>query len=159
SPEDASRWYPGAGIYRNVWLVKTAPVHVGYNGTYVTTSRVEASDAMLNIVVNVENQASAAAKVTLEHQIFDLGADGQKGKSIGDVIVDDLDLPANGSNTNHATALIVHPKLWSTTNPSRYVVVTSILQQGKLLDRYETPFGIRTIQFTTDNGFLLNGEK
>src|SRR6202012_31548 len=68
SPADASRWYPGAGIYRNVWLVKTTPVHVDYNGTYVMTTRVEASDAMVNILVNVKNQTDAVAKVTIENQ-------------------------------------------------------------------------------------------
>jgi len=159
SPADASRWYPGAGIYRNVWLVKTAPVHVGYNGTYVTTPRVEASDALVNILVNVENQTGTAAKVSVENEIFELGTDGQKGKSVADPVSNDLDLAANSSSSNRTTILVAHPKLWSTTKPSRYAVVTSIEQQGKLLDRYETPFGIRTIQFTTDNGFLLNGRR
>ena len=72
NPPDSSRWYPGGGIYRNVWLVKTAPVHVAHWGTYVTTPDVSATSATVKIQVTVDNDADAAAAVTVKNEIFEL---------------------------------------------------------------------------------------
>ena len=167
NPKDSSRWYPGGGIYRNVWLTKTAPVHVGQWGVQVTTSRV--SDAAVNVAINVslENQTAAAADLKVGTRVFGLTADGKRDKEIKVI-------PAPGGpaefcgrvtcQANSATNIwnhfqIPHPKLWSPISPNRYLAVTTVSQGDAVLDKVETPFGLRTIQFTADNGFLLNGER
>jgi len=159
NPPDSSRWYPGGGIYRNVWLVKTAPVHVGHWGTYVTTPEVGAQAATVKIQVNVQNETDADSAVTVKNEIFELAANGARGKSIASLATAGVKIAARQSQVSEGQIIIPHPKLWSIEKPRRYIVVTSIGQNGKPVDRYETPFGIRTIQFTADHGFLLNGQR
>jgi beta-galactosidase len=159
NPENSSRWYPGGGIYRNVWLVKTAPVHVAHWGVYVTTPRVEAGAAAVNVSVCVDNDTETAAAVTVKNEIFELGADGARGRSVAATAADGLKIAPRQSAAAQSQAAVEKPRLWSLESPHRYMVVTSIGQDGKLVDRYETPFGIRTIEFTAANGFLLNGKR
>ena len=159
NPPDSSRWYPGGGIYRNVWLVKTAPVHVAHWGTYVTTPEISAKAATVKIQVNVDNETASDATVTVKNEIFELNANGAKGKSVASLTAAGVKIAAHQSQTSDGQINIPHPKFWSIEKPQRYVAVTSIEQDGKLVDSYETPFGIRTIQFTADNGFLLNGKR
>jgi beta-galactosidase len=159
NPPNSSRWYPGGGIYRNVWLVKTAPVHLTHWGTYVTTPLIGPAAATVKIQVSADNDADAAAVVTVKNEIFELGADGSKGKPIASLATDGVNIAAHQSQSSTGQIILDHPKLWSLENPQRYVVVTSIEQDGKLVDRDETPFGIRTIEFTKTDGFLLNGQR
>jgi beta-galactosidase len=169
NPSDSSRWYPGGGIYRNVWLVKTAPVHIAHWGVYVTTPEVSDKSAMVKIQVNVDNDSGSAASVTMKNEIFELNADGTRSKrAVASTVphgattmdvVPWLELSTGKTGALAASVEIPKPKLWSLDNPQRYVVVTSIQQNGKTVDSMETPFGIRTIQFTADNGFLLNGKR
>jgi beta-galactosidase len=159
NPPDSSRWYPGGGIYRNVWLVKTAPVHVAHWGAYVTTPEVSAKSATVKIQVAVDNDTDADAGVSVKNEIFELNADGGKGKSVGALAIDSLKISARQSGTSRSQIELASPKLWSLENPQRYAVVTTILQDGKTMDSQETPFGVRTIEFTVTNGFLLNGRR
>jgi beta-galactosidase len=164
NPKDSSRWYPGGGIYRNVWLTKTAPVHVGQWGVQVKTAGISNSQATIEITVNLENNSPAPESVVVDHAIYQLGLDGSRGKQVST-----LELVAGPrttlvySNAVKSSELVVgvtgSPKLWSIEKPNRYLVVTTVEQDGKVIDRVETTFGIRTIQFTADNGFLLNGER
>ena len=159
NPPDSSRWYPGGGIYRNVWLVKTAPVHVAHWGTYVTTPEVSAKAATVKIQVTVNNETASNQVVTVKNEIFELDANATRGKSIASLATEGVKIAAHESQSAESRITFNDPKLWSIEQPQRYVVVTSIEQDGKLVDRYETPFGIRTIRFTADNGFLLNGKR
>ena len=159
NPPDSSRWYPGGGIYRNVWLVKTAPIHIAHWGTYVTTPEISARAAMVKILVNVDNEMSSDSAVTVKNEIFELAANGDRGKSVATLTNAGVKVGARQSQPYLSQIAIPNPKLWSIETPQRYVVVTSIEQYGKVLDNYETPFGIRTIRFTSDNGFLLNGRR
>jgi len=159
SPPDSSRWYPGAGIYRNVWLVKTAPVHITHDGTFVTTPNITSSVADVQIVANVINQSSSTEPVSVKNEIYRLKENGQRGSSVASLATTDLNIAAGCKTNSTFHILIKHPMLWSVSQPNRYLVVTSIEQQGKVLDRYETPFGIRSIEFTVTNGFLLNGQR
>ncbi len=158
-PAQSSRWYPGAGIYRNVWLVKTGTVHVGHWGTFVTTPKVTASAATVNVSVKIMNDAENPASVSIKNEIYELKDDGKHGKLVDTAVAGDLGLAAHGSADKTASIEVKKPRLWSIAHPQRYAVVTSVEQKGKLLDQYETPFGIRTIEFTVDNGLLLNGER
>ena len=163
NPPQSSRWYPGAGIYRNVWLVKTSPVHVAQWGTFVTTPVVGPDLATANIDVVVQNDTAAAANVLVGTSVFVADADGHP---TGDAVVTTTPVAPRGRGIAAGKQSMVsqnlpiaHPKLWSLKTPQRYVAVTTVTQDGHPVDRYETPFGIRTIQFTADNGFLLNGER
>ena len=159
NPPNSSRWYPGGGIYRNVWLVKTAPVHVAHWGTYVTTPVIGPAAATVKIQASVENDADAESAVTVKHEIFELGADGGKGPSIASISIDGIKIAARQSQSSTGQIVLNNPKLWSLEKPQRYVVVTSVSQDGNVVDTYETPFGIRTIEFTGTTGFLLNGQR
>jgi beta-galactosidase len=158
NPEQSSRWYPGGGIYRNVWLVKTAPVRVAHWGTAVTTPEVTEKSATVKVKVNLNNSTDTEAAVSVKNEIFELKADGSRGKSVGSVAAGDLKIPANQSAASESEAVVKSPKLWSLEKPRRYVVVTTVQQNGNAVDVYETPFGIRTIEFTVDKGFFLNGQ-
>ncbi len=159
NPADSSRWYPGGGIYRNVWLVKTAPVHVGQWGTCVTTPEISATAATVKIQVSLDNDEDLDSAVSVKNEIHELDERGNQGKAIASIATD-VKVPAHKSQAIEAPLLAVnHPRLWSIRKPQRYVAVTLVEQNGKLMDRYETPFGIRTIKFDSGQGFFLNGER
>ena len=160
NPADSSRWYPGGGIYRNVWLVKTAPVHIGHWGTYVTTPKVSKQAATIALKVQVENHSAIPSVVTVATRIFELDSEGKpRGGAMVTMGKSTLSTAPSGTGTAMLTAELSNPKLWGLTKPNRYVAVTALEQNGQTLDIYETPFGIRTFQFTADNGFLLNDER
>jgi beta-galactosidase len=158
NPPASSRWYPGGGIARNVWLSKTSPVHVNHWGTYVTTPLVNRTNATVQIQVTVNNDADSDTGISVKNEIFELGLNGEKGGSVGQARTNGLEIAAHGSGTFETETDIEDPKLWSLENPQRYVIVTSIEKNGECLDTYETPFGIRTIKFDADKGFFLNGQ-
>ncbi|HEY9509036.1 MAG TPA: beta-galactosidase GalB [Verrucomicrobiae bacterium] len=159
NPPDSSRWYPGGGIYRNVWLVKTSPVHIGHWGTFVTTPQVNANEATVKLQVRLENDSKLPATVLVRNEIFELDHKGRRGHAIAAVTMDGLEIRTGDAEISSGQIRFKHPKLWSIEKPQRYVAVTSVEQNGKIVDRYETPFGIRTIEFTVENGFLLNGKR
>ncbi len=158
NPPDSSRWYPGGGIYRNVWLLKTGPVHVAHWGTYVTTPEINPSAATVKIQVTLDNDTDTATTVLVKNEIFKLETDNIKGESVASTTTDGVQIAPHNSQPVQAQAIVKNPLLWNLNKPQRYVVVTSIEQNGKMLDYYETPFGIRTIEFDPDKGFFLNGE-
>jgi beta-galactosidase len=159
NPPNSSRWYPGGGIYRNVWLIKTAPVHVGHWGVYVTTPAVEAGSATVNVRVSVQNESATACAVTVKNTLYELEVGGARGRAIATTESDGVIIGARQTAASENRVVVPKPRLWSIEAPNRYVVVTAIQQDGKAVDCYETPFGIRTIEFTADNGFLLNGRR
>jgi beta-galactosidase len=159
NPPDSSRWYPGGGIYRNVWLVKTDPVHIRHWGTFITSS-VTGNTATVSLKAQVENASPVQANLRCATDIYESNAEGEKsGRPILSLVPADLKLAPHSSAEATLVGSISRPRLWSVKKPNRYIAVTRIEQTGKLADTYETPFGIRTLQFTTDNGFLLNGER
>jgi beta-galactosidase len=159
----SSRWYPGGGVYRNVWLVKAAAVHVAKWGTYVTTPTVSPASAAVGLKVTVDNASAAAADVTVATEIFELDAHGGKGSAaVASIAPVALSIPAGQSATAATSGAIPNPKLWGVglhQRPNRYVAVTTVRQGGAAVDVYETPFGVRTLTFDPDAGFLLNGER
>ncbi|HTS16121.1 MAG TPA: beta-galactosidase GalB [Verrucomicrobiae bacterium] len=159
SPPESSRWYPGAGIYRNVWLVETAPVHLSHWGTFVTTPEVDSSLATVRIKTRVDNETGDDAGVTVKNEIFELKPNGDKGRRVNSLTTNSLQISPHRTVSNEVQVVIRNPRLWSVAEPQRYVVVSSLVRDGRLVDRVETPFGIRTIQFTINNGFLLNGQR
>lgn len=159
NPRASSRWYPGGGIYRNVWLVKTSPVHVAHWGTAVTTPKVTPDLATVHVRYTLDNSSSADTTVSVGHELYALKADGHRGSHVATIPATEVSLPAHQSLVGEADTSIASPKLWSLEKPNRYLVVTTVQHADQTLDTYETPFGVRTIEFTVDNGFLLNGQR
>ena len=152
APEDqSSRWYPGAGIYRNVWLDVTGPVHVARWGTYITTPDVSADKAAVAIRTEIQNRGSQPARVTLETSIVD--ADG---KTVNRAATDQT-IAAAGKQSAEQKIDITKPQRWGINRPYLYRAVSVVRDGKRELDRYVTPFGVRTIEFDVQKGFLLNG--
>lgn len=162
NPPDSSRWYPGAGIYRNVWLVKTQPLHVGQWGTQLTTPEVSLESATVDLKVTVDNDSRQTATVSVATEIFALDANDKKvGSAAATIAPVDLQIPPGGSAVADGSGTIANPKLWGpppTQRPNRYVAVTTVMEDGKAVDDYETPFGIRTLKFDPNAGVFVNGE-
>jgi len=154
-----SRWYPGAGIYRHVWLVKTNPVHVANWGTYITTPEVNDNAAKVNLAVTVANESQKQQQAGVRTVVYELDSFNRYSTKIISSTSTNIALNA-GDQKDIASQLIVpNPKRWSLEKPQRYVAITTISVAGKTVDTYTTPFGIRTLEFTARNGFLLNGKR
>ncbi|HWW75477.1 MAG TPA: beta galactosidase jelly roll domain-containing protein, partial [Pyrinomonadaceae bacterium] len=126
NPPDSSRWYPGGGIYRNVWLVKTAPVHVAHWGTYVTTPEVTPQSATVNVRVTLDNDSDAPADVTILTRLWELGPEGQVGaRPVAHSAVTRLSVAARGRTTRAADINVRRPRLWDTRRPSLYAALTT----------------------------------
>ena len=145
---ESSRWYPGAGLYRNVHLVETEPIHVPVWGTQLTTPHVAADYASVRLLTTVENADTALLRI--ETRIVDAEGREVACRERNTRIV-------HGSPVEqHFT--IDHPHLWSPETPYLYKAITRIYAAGRLQDTYETSFGVRSIEFVADKGFYLNGE-
>ena len=145
----SSRWYPGAGLYRNVHVVTTEKIHVPVWGTQITTPYVKdeyASVCLRTTILNAEK-----TELTVVTDIMD--ADGQV-----------VSTKTNKGVINHGQPftqnfIVERPKLWSPETPVLYKVVSKIYSGDTLLDTYSTRFGIRTIEYIADKGFYLNGKR
>lgn len=154
-----ARWYSGGGIYRNVWLVKTDPIHVAHWGTFVTTSDVSPKSASVNIEVELENHTDKDVRAQIVTDIYELDSldcIGEKTASFDDVWTE---LKAGKQTKAQITGTIEHPLYWDIQTPHRYLAINKVIVDGKIKDTYNTSFGIRTIEFTPKNGFLLNGKR
>lgn len=162
NPNNSSRWYPGGGIYRNVWLTTTHPVHVGQYGTYITAKDISKSSARVDLSVTLNNDSQADATVKVVTELFELDAEGHKsGKAVASITSPKSKVYAGQSVAADGFVTLKNPKLWGpkpTQTPNLYLAVTSVLQNGKIIDRYETRFGIRSIEMNPDKGIFVNGE-
>lgn len=160
NPDDASRWYPGSGIYRNVWLVKTSRVHVEQWGTFVRNVQVRPEEAVMEMGVNIENHAGKDVKVSLQTSVY---LQDKSGEPIGEVVTQSVAKDIAIKEGSWASARfqfnVNNPKLWDIDTPDCYVAINRVFMDGEEVDTYRTPFGIRTIEFTHDQGFMLNGRK
>lgn len=160
NPDDTSRWYPGSGIYRNVWLVKTSPVHVEQWGTFVRNQQVDSEIAVMEMGVNIENHAGKDVQVKLQTSVYLQGKDGRPvGEEVAQSMAKNIAIKKDSWSSARFQFKINKPKLWDIDTPNCYVAVSRVFIDGKEMDSYETPFGIRTIEFTHDQGFMLNGQK
>jgi len=151
APEaDASRWYPGAGIYRNVWLDTTGPVHVARWGTYVRTPLVSDDAATVAVTTELNNRLDHEAAVEVRLSILD-----EAGKPVTSSTTQ-AQVPAAGSSNAAAYLSIPRPQRWDVEQPHLYSLVTEVIEGSKVVDRITTPFGVRSIAFDRERGFLLN---
>ncbi|UTA56112.1 DUF4982 domain-containing protein [Lysobacter soli] len=163
NPPESARWYPGAGLYRNVWLVKSDPVHVAHWGTRVTTPQVSKESATIALEVSIDNDSPQNSDVTASTDIFELDANGERrGSAVARIDHGRARIPKTSSATLAASTTLANPRLWGpppTQQPNRYVAVTTVSRGGRAIDRVETPFGIRTIRFDANEGLFVNGER
>jgi len=147
SKQPNSRWYSGSGIYRNVWLVITNKTHIDHWGTYITTPKVaqQSADIVINTKIN-NGENNHSVKTT----IYD---------AAGKIVATKTgSISANNTNDISQTISLTRPHLWSLDDPYLYKAVTQLQVNGKVVDDYETPFGIRYFEFNSEKGFLLNGK-
>jgi beta-galactosidase len=181
-----SRWYPGAGLYRNVWLVKTAPVHVGHWGVYVTTPSVTDERGQVKLVVTVDNQSAQQTDAIVYAGIYEIAPDGALGKKVATSGGVETKLAAKASGKVELAVTVERPKRWDLATPNRYLARTTVwvggqltadydspedfvqavqrkdpprIKGGQVVDTYDQPFGFRTIEFTARDGFKLNSRR
>lgn len=154
NPEVLSiRWYPGAGIYRNVWLETKNPVHVKHWGTHISTPKISEKKAEVTIETKLENKSnSLPKKFTLLTTIYDENGNNITSNS------NEIDFKNSKTATIEQNLTVLNPQLWDFETPHLYKAVTKILKKDVEIDQYETRFGIRTIEFSKE-GFFLNGRK
>jgi beta-galactosidase len=145
-------FYEGAGIYRHVWLVRTAPLHVKKWGT-LARATVKAGAATVAIRTEVENQGPAAQAVSVVSTVLD-----PAGKIVGKVATTSFAIAEWGEHTTEQHVPVAKPSFWSLEKRNLYRVVTEVESAGVVTDRYETRFGIRTLRFDADKGFFLNDQ-
>ncbi len=139
-----SRWYPGAGLYRNVHLVETDPIHIPTFGILVRTPKVSKEYAQVTIEVDVQDGVE-----TISHQPSDISIQTDilyNGKVVATI------------EGQEGVAEVIEPQLWSPEDPNLYIARTRVLRDKEILDKKETRFGIRSISYTAERGFELNGE-
>ena len=153
SKQPNSRWYAGSGIYRHVRLTLANPLHVGQWGTFVTTPRADSANALVQIRTTVDNGHASARRATLRSTIVD--AAGREVARIDTA----FDVAAGGQVELQQQLPIALPQLWSVESPSLYTLRTRVLEGSRAVDDYTTTFGVRSIAFDKDRGFLLNGKR
>jgi beta-galactosidase len=163
NPAESARWYPGAGLYRNVWLTVADPVHVAHWGTVVRTPQVSAEAAQVELAVTVDNDGKDAATLDVSMQLYALDDNGKRtAPVVATLPVQRVSVNARSSATANANTRVTQPRLWGPLpqqRPNRYLAVTTISRNGKVVDTQETPFGIRTLRFDANQGMFVNGEK
>jgi beta-galactosidase len=152
SAQPNSRWYSGSGIYRHVRVVVTDPAHVSHWGVFVTTPEVSNASAKVSIHTRVANESSRSAGVTVETTLLDKG--GNKAGAAQSTLT-----IAPGKEDQAAQEIAVaNPALWSPDSPALYRAVSTLRKDGKIIDQVTTPFGIRSLAWSSDKGLLLNGK-
>jgi len=156
---DASQFegwfYEGAGIYRHVWLVKTAPLAIAPDGTFVYSqfkNNVPGNTVEIRIQTWVLNAQTNAARAKVRYEII-----GPEGKAVASD-KESAELKPWAQRAVRSEISFHSPELWSPESPRLYQLITTVESDGKTVDRQETAFGIRTVAFAPDKGFLLNGK-
>jgi beta-galactosidase len=151
--DSSSRWYPGSGIYRNVWLTTRNPVHVAHWGTYVTTPDINENEAVVRVETEIENTGDSAENITLETSIINASGNVVTNSRI------EGGVEGNKKQKFEQKLIVKNPQIWDIENPAMYKVVSQVIKNGEIVDEYETPFGIRTFKFDANKGFSLNGRQ
>jgi len=147
-----SRWYSGSGIYRHVWMMVTNPVHVAQWGTVITTPVVSAKKATVLVKILVKNETASTQNIVVKTILWN-----KSSKKAGNGQAQ-IELAANSEKEITQTINVSNPLLWTPETPNLYQAQIQVLQDKKVLDDTKTNFGIRSIKFTAENGFQLNGK-
>lgn len=145
-----SRWYPGAGLYRNVHIITKNKTHIPIWGVHITTPEIQSKFAKVDI--NTEFVSENIENIEVETEIFN-----PKGEKVAQNKVKSSQYTSN--NTINQQIFIDFPQLWDIKQPNLYKAITKLYKNGKLEDQTETTFGIRSIEVKPNDGFYLNGKK
>jgi beta-galactosidase len=155
-----SRWYPGAGLYRNVWLVKTSQLHIANNGVFCSTPEIKKERGMLSVEAEVESHINDPLPVTIKALVYKLNDKFELSSApVAESAVVTATIPAMEGHDFRFDIPVKDPVLWDITKPELYRVAVIVMQGTTVTDRYETNFGFRTLNFTARDGFLLNGRR
>lgn len=163
NPPHSARWYPGGGLYRNVWLTKTNKVHVGQWGTFVTARNISKSSTTIDISVLIENLTDSEKAVEVSTRIYELDEQLKPGtRSVALFPAIRMNISSGQTSVAEGSVKLKNPKLWGPPpeqKPNLYLAITEIFADGLPVDRYETRFGIRTVEFDPAKGVIVNGER
>lgn len=148
-----SRWYSGSGIYRNVKLIKTGEVFIDVWGNHIMSSEVSEKSAVIEIATEIVNSLAQDTEAKVHAEVKD-----SKGQVVGQVETK-VKLSANAKSNTQNNIQIANPNLWSIDDPALYELKVSVFVDGKLTDQTVQKTGIRSIAFSTEKGFELNGEQ
>ncbi len=155
-----SRWYPGAGIYRNVWLVRKSQVHLAYNGIFCTTPEITKERGMLSVEAEAENHLDQPALVTVKAVVFKAGEiTGRDNKPVSDQVSATATVPASSTHRFRLDIEVKNPALWNLDDPELYKVAVTLRDRNEISDSDEAVFGFRTVDFTARDGLYLNGKR
>jgi beta-galactosidase len=146
------RWYSGSGIYRHVWMITTDPVHVAHWGVSIATPEVSSKKATVQLTTLIKNETAVSQSVVLKTQLWDANS-----KSAGNSQMK-VELPANSQKDITQTIPVAYPALWTPETPNLYQAQIQLIKEKQIIDDTKTPFGIRSIKYTAENGFQLNGK-
>jgi beta-galactosidase len=153
SKQKNSRWYSGSGIYRHVWLKVKNPIHIKNWGVAISTPEVTNEKAIVQVKTIVKNETASPQSILLATSIAN-----KKGNSVANADIK-IELQANEEKEVTQNFLVKNPALWSPETPNLYATNINIKQGNTNLDLITKDFGIRTIKFSAENGFVLNGKK
>jgi len=153
SQQPNSRWYSGSGIYRKVRLIKTGRVFVDHWGTFITTPEIDTASATVVVVSSIKNSGYPEARVEVTTSVRNAAGETiSSGHS-------EVTLAGNSVHEIRQELRVPSPVLWSVDNPYLYKAVTTIKSKNNIIDKTETPFGIRSFYFDSREGFFLNGKR
>ena len=153
-----SRWYPGAGIYRNVWLVKTGQVQVKHWSARMRTACLTESTARLDLSLEVENHLDKDVEAVVKGEVYELDSTDCFGRRVLRLPAQEVRLSARSAQAVKLEDELDDYKRWDIGSPNRYVARLTVSVGGQVTDRYDVPFGIRETEFSRQ-GFFLNGRK
>jgi beta-galactosidase len=147
-----SRWYSGSGIYRHVWMIVTNSIHVKHWGVGITTSDVSSNKATVTIKTVVRNESSLPQKVTLHTRLTRAVAVNAGNNKAS------IEIPAHSESEIAQTFTVIKPLLWTPETPHLYQARIQVDANKRIVDEITTSFGVRSIRFSVENGFELNGK-
>lgn len=162
NPQASARWYPGGGLYRDIYLTTANKVHVGQWGGTVRTPQVSKEQATVNLSLTLDNDGDRPAQVDVATALYALDAKGKRtGRPVATIARQSTSIAPGEKAMLNGSATLANPRLWGpppTQQPNRYVAVSTVTQGGKVIDTHETRFGVRDIKFDPDKGVIVNGE-
>ncbi|WP_255485168.1 glycoside hydrolase family 2 TIM barrel-domain containing protein [Mucilaginibacter sp. X5P1] len=147
-----SRWYSGSGIYRHVWVMVTDAVHIANWGVSITTPDVSPKKATVEIKTLIKNETGLPQSVVVSTRLQDANAKDAGNNQIS------VEVGPNSEKEICQSIIVVNPRLWTPEVPYLYDAKTQVVQNKKVVDGTKTNFGIRSIKFSAENGFQLNGK-
>ncbi len=155
STKGRSRWYTGGGLYRDVHLVLKDSVAVARNGVFISTPKISEQNAEVSVQVEVEGMRGKSKNVTVTAKIF--APDGKQ------VAATEIAVPKKRKSETIEVVLpavnVAAPQLWSCEAPNLYTAEIALVSDGRILDKLTETFGVRTLEYSKDFGFKLNGKK